>query len=361
MIVYRREELIKPILADVDETAIVMQDWFHQDITEINNAVILGGITGVFWPENQAFPNGTKDFNPFIDVKDSADQILGVSIFTSFLFDGRGRFAEASDNVPLKTYVVKRAYPALKYKFRLIGAQAEYSFRFSIDGHWLTVVSTDSSCQLKPTRVQSIIIHAGERYDVVIEATGHLDAYWMRADLLLWDAKTGKSAGKGGRAILIYQNEYSKEVPEVDERSIMSHPIPCMPYAPCPVLNCPFENFPPSENTKCMKVSELKRSATLKPYLSNLEWVKSDRQLFFNFGFGTFGPGINGRALARPTSPPLTQPNLKSSSIVDCPDDCSSPKNPGGCKCTNMVDLTYGEPYQFVFTNHGFRAEKSKY
>ena len=51
------------------------------------------------------------------------------------------------------------------YRFRLIGAQGTYAYRFSIDKHKLLLVAADGYF-IQPQEVDYIIIHTGERYDL---------------------------------------------------------------------------------------------------------------------------------------------------------------------------------------------------
>ena len=79
------------------------------------------------------------------------------------------------------------------YRFRLIGAQNAYAFRFSIQGHKMTLPSSDGVPVQETVSQQMgldyITINSGERYDVLVQtdlpspsiATGN---YWMIAETL---------------------------------------------------------------------------------------------------------------------------------------------------------------------------------
>ena len=54
--------------------------------------------------------------------------------------------------------------------FRLIGAQSHYAYRVEIIGHKMTVIATDGHL-VRPSEVDYIIIHTGERYDVFLNIT----------------------------------------------------------------------------------------------------------------------------------------------------------------------------------------------
>ena len=84
------------------------------------------------------------------------------------------------ENSILSVFPVKRGKT---YRFRLIGVQSVYAYRFSIDSHKLTVIATDSFL-IKPVETDYIIIHSGERYDFVVAANETVENFWMRAETL---------------------------------------------------------------------------------------------------------------------------------------------------------------------------------
>ena len=72
------------------------------------------------------------------------------------------------------------------YRFRLVGSQSLYAYKFSIDKHVLTVVAADGIL-IEPVKTHFIIIHTGERYDFVIRGEkprANVSNYWIRAETL---------------------------------------------------------------------------------------------------------------------------------------------------------------------------------
>ena len=72
------------------------------------------------------------------------------------------------------------------YRFRIIGAQSLYAYKFSIDSHKLRVIATDGHF-IEPVEVDYIIVHSGERYDFILETyddDSNGDAFWIRATTL---------------------------------------------------------------------------------------------------------------------------------------------------------------------------------
>ena len=107
---------------------------------------------------------------------------IGVIKYWSGLINGRGRHPSVPFNQSLLT--IFEVDKGKKYCFRLIGAQSVYAYNFSIDAHQLTVIATDGYL-VQPTEADFLIVHSGERYDVIVTAnqTSQSD-YWIRAHTL---------------------------------------------------------------------------------------------------------------------------------------------------------------------------------
>ncbi|HTU23843.1 MAG TPA: multicopper oxidase domain-containing protein, partial [Pirellulales bacterium] len=123
---------------------------------------------------------------------------VGDVPFESILFNGRGRFT-GDDDAPLAKVSVKRGEVV---RLRLINGSTTYALRFQIDGHRLTVVMADGA-PIKPIEVDNLLIHVGERYDVLLTAD-QSGAAWIRAATL---------AGGEGRAVLHYDDTPGAQPP----------------------------------------------------------------------------------------------------------------------------------------------------
>lgn len=67
-----------------------------------------------------------------------------------------------------------------RYRFRVINSgNLDCPILVSIDGHNLTVISSDGS-DFEPTVVEAIMTLAGERYDFVLNATQEVGTYWIK-------------------------------------------------------------------------------------------------------------------------------------------------------------------------------------
>lgn len=93
------------------------------------------------------------------------------------LINGKGRYHDGPA-VPLAVINVKQFK---RYRFRIIAMSCDPNFTFSIDGHNLTVIEADGESTL-PLVVDSIQIHAGQRYSAVLMALQPIGNYWIRAD-----------------------------------------------------------------------------------------------------------------------------------------------------------------------------------
>jgi FtsP/CotA-like multicopper oxidase with cupredoxin domain len=69
-----------------------------------------------------------------------------------------------------------------KHRFRLINTGIDNNFAVSIDGHQITVITSDF-VPIKPFTTSAITINIGQRYDVIINANQDVGNYWLRADV----------------------------------------------------------------------------------------------------------------------------------------------------------------------------------
>ncbi|KAF2675309.1 laccase 2 [Microthyrium microscopicum] len=72
-----------------------------------------------------------------------------------------------------------------KYRMRLINTGVYSNMRFSIDNHTLTVIAMDF-VPIVPYQTDNVAISMGQRYDIIVEANGDLDQYWLRGN---WQSK----------------------------------------------------------------------------------------------------------------------------------------------------------------------------
>ena len=125
-----------------------------------------------------------------------------------------------------------------EHKFRIINGGDKFAFFFSIDGYKLTVAATDGH-NVEPYETDLILIHSGERYDVLVNfnITLPTENVWIRA----MERDNENDGTLGVLRIRIDDSiPYNKEIPpnkhqvvEMDAANILN----CM-YPERPELNC---------------------------------------------------------------------------------------------------------------------------
>lgn len=66
------------------------------------------------------------------------------------------------------------------YRLRLVNGAMDTMFRFSIDNHTLTVISSDL-VPIEPYETDSVNVGIGQRYDVIVTANQEPGNYWLRS------------------------------------------------------------------------------------------------------------------------------------------------------------------------------------
>uniref|UniRef100_A0A1X7T9R0 Plastocyanin-like domain-containing protein n=2 Tax=Amphimedon queenslandica TaxID=400682 RepID=A0A1X7T9R0_AMPQE len=193
---------------------------------------------------------------------------VGPVPYWSGIINGKGRHGSVPYvNSELSVFEVS---PGSVYRFRLIGAQSLYAYRFSIDRHTLTVIATDGQFVV-PIEVDFIIIHSGERYDFLLQTKNNTS----QNDYLI--------------------RPYPKAIDyERIAKSSESDAVRCTESSNCTALNCPFLVYPQSYYISCEHIHNLR-----------LLFPVSDTDLPTNNAKGiSQTSAINGRNLRLPSSPP---------------------------------------------------------
>ncbi|KAK7500484.1 hypothetical protein BaRGS_00008391, partial [Batillaria attramentaria] len=124
---------------------------------------------------------------------------------------GRGRNynVTGSDGAHAQTPLdVLHVQKGKKYRMRLISTAPACPMQVSVDDHQLMVISVDGM-PLQPRLVDTVIVHPGERYDFVLDASEDAGNYWLRVlGLYYCDFQPVR---RTGAAILRYEG-----APEVD-------------------------------------------------------------------------------------------------------------------------------------------------
>ena len=290
----------------------------------------------------------------------------GVSVIPYFsgIINGLGRHIDVPYvQTRLTTFTVEEG---MIYRFRLIGVQFDHAYKFSIDGHKLTVIATDGFLVEPVREVDFIIIHTGERYDFLLNATqpGGLENYWIRAETLdIIPPSPGspppyQSLGNVAEAILHYGQPDDAAIPSSQYQQIEANSPTrqCQETDTCKAVNCPFEKFHPSYNIECVNVHQLRLlEETQSGIPSNEVRLPAEHRIFFNFNFEgrSFLSSVNGRNFVLPPAPPLTQPEdfIEQANICDIDKACNPATS--DCTCVHMRSIPYNETIQFVISAVG--------
>ena len=292
--------------------------------------------------------------------------------YWSGLINGLGRHRNVSySKTLLSTFVVQSNS---SYRFRLIGAQSLFAYRFSIDEHQLKLIATDGHF-VDETPLDFIIIHSGERYDFVletIEETASKTDFIIRAETLEAEGSDPDVCRNGqdqlyplfsdhsAEAILHYGNISdipSNQMYEQIANSAIPKSTQCAMSGNCKAVNCPFESFPTSYGIECIHIHQLNLLDNIPDDDPKLPDFNDFETKFFNFGFEGDGStsAINGRNFLFPPAPLQLSQNKKPKK---CSLDVESCENAGrvitpDCLCTHVRDIEYGKTYRFVFTAVG--------
>lgn len=129
---------------------MLLTDWSH---TSAFDAWKSSGIYGLEIPTQNGLINGTNTF----DCSSTDAACIG----------GGKRY---------ETRFVK----GKKYRFRLVGSQADGYIKFTIDNHVLTVIANDL-VPIVPYNTTNVILASGQRYDIIVTANREAGNFWLRS------------------------------------------------------------------------------------------------------------------------------------------------------------------------------------
>lgn len=299
---------------------------------------------------------------PYDETKSYDGSGVGSVPYFSGIINGLGRHIDVSYiQTRLSTFTVENG---MMYRFRLIGAQGVYAYRFSIDGHKLIVLATDGFLVEPICEVDYIIIHTGERYDFLLNATqpGDLENYWITAETLeIKHSQNCTSMGHVAEAILHYGQPDDPPISSLEYEAIKpDSPTYQCKNDGCKAVNCPFENFPRFCNISCTNIDQLRllEATPSDSVPSNEVSWPAEHRIFFNFNFEGLGEGssINGRKFILPPAPPQTQPTDFMEQAEQCDIEKSCNPHTSDCTCVHVRSIPYKETIQFIFSSIGKSA-----
>jgi FtsP/CotA-like multicopper oxidase with cupredoxin domain len=287
---------------------------------------------------------------------------IGDTPFFSGLINGKGR----NDEVPfertrLEVFTVEEGGV---YRFRLIGAQNQYAYKFSIDEHNLTVIATDGYL-IEPVEAQFVILHTGERYDFLLTAnkpSPPRDDYWIRVETLEVDLSGGlpyPSSGHYAEGILHYGPSPAPRSTSYEAIRNVSNPFNSTTCGNisggCVAVNCPFRAFHSLSNIRrCVNAHELRGLwPTPSNELPSANPNCEDCELFFNVGSDT--DSINGRNMQLPPVPFQTQSDsIPREDLCDVTTPCDNDEGGEACSCIHVRRInSFNKTIRFVMSSVG--------
>ena len=268
---------------------------------------------------------------------------VGPIPYWSGIINGLGKH----DDVPFRNSRLSEFYVqrGKTYRFRLIGAQANYAYKFYIQDHKLRVIATDGFF-IEAIEADYLIVNTGERYDFLLEAnqaTG--STFLIRAETLEVDCNSFRKDGKLNKNDAIAALSYGKSanMSEIEAAYMSNFSKPnCIRRKPCTVVNCPFKDWPEQGYT-CVNVDEFELLVPTPeselPVFST-ENPANKSTFFFNFGFDSteFTSTVNGRNFLVPPISLQTEPDEKDK-LKLCKNVSSTSCSERECLCTQILDL----------------------
>ena len=335
--------------------SMTLTDWYREegDVVYHNDNSEIG-----FFP---AIPLGQVPIlldAAFEDTRTFDNSDISPVPFYSGLINGNGRHESvAYIQTRLSIFTVELGN---LYRFRLIGSMGILPYRLSISGHKLIVVATDGRW-VEPVRdVDYIMIHSGERYDFILNATGPVRDYWIEANTMEINI-TGnapyQTLGHVAEGILHYStgpNDQGVKSTQYDNIKQTSPVIQCLSETPCVAVNCPFQYFVPVYNITCVNADALSLlEETPAAEVPNTEVTESNT-FFLNFNFAgeSDSSTINGRNFIFPPVAPVVQRELFNEQAKICNSSMSCvPFDPEECLCTHVLTLEYDQTIQLVVSS----------
>ena len=269
---------------------------------------------------------------------------IGPIPYWSGIINGKGKYKKISfSNIDLSTFNVESGKT---YRFRLIGAQGNYAYKFSVDNHNLTLIATDGYF-IVPVVVDYIIVHTGERYDFLLSASHATKTnFLMRAETLEVNCATlvRGSNLQYNDAIAVLTYDKSRVDYAAISNEYTSGKKTCNTQHVCKVANCPFKNYIPSSGFDCSNLHVQELTLLVPPPENQLpkpSEVTMGSTWFFNFGFDStaFTSTVNGRNFILPTMSLQTQGDggIKSELCKDLSDRCQPDED--DCECVHMISI----------------------
>ena len=166
-----------------DQHTLLLMDWQRESSVDLFYSIdsSLG-----YWKESLS-----GDYVQYDATRSSDKTEVGPVPFWSGIINDKGRHYNETGQTNIKHKYLNYFNvsngtngTSQRYRFRLIGAQALYAFKFSIQDHKMAVAATDGIPICPITDVDYVIIYPGERYDVIVHTKNHTQR--NRTNIWIW-------------------------------------------------------------------------------------------------------------------------------------------------------------------------------
>ena len=321
-----------------DQHTLILTDWFLEASIDVYQQI---HSRARFWKEVKT--DFITEYTVFASTLAADGTLIGYAPFWSATINGKGRHYNENGEANFAEVSYFNVVPNQRYRFRLIGTQSIYALRFSIEGHKLTVISTDGFKINSITDVDYVIIHSAERYDVVVDTSGKdIRDYWILAETLEVD-----NGDRFHNPVAVHRAEAVLHYEGADKSSIQHPPKTwtCTKRSKCLAVNCPFKQY--GDIMNCVNVDEFRSSFyPVDPRIYDYAETK-----FYGFGFdgdaSITSSSVDGVNFRFPPRPPLVEPGTEYS----CPGVGCDHKKLERCSCTSVTHIEYERVVEFVFVN----------
>jgi iron transport multicopper oxidase len=251
----------------------------------------------------------------------------------SVLINGVGRY-EGGPDMPQAVIDVQ---PRKRYRFRLLNMACKNNFIFSIDNHKLTIIEVDGQ-YVEPLMVDSIQIHAAQRYSFILETNQPVDSYWLHAD---------PDSGTNSTAVLRYAGS-----PQVGPKNNTAPSLVALNETNLHPLNPPPLRLLREDGANVKLNMVLAKNGTSSNFLVNgVQYTSPSVPVLLQL--------LSGAITASDLAPSGSVYTLPRNSVIEIsfnPDD--APGGPVSSSYVSSIDFTLKLP-QHPFHLHGVRLDMS--
>uniref|UniRef100_A0A914EMB4 L-ascorbate oxidase n=1 Tax=Acrobeloides nanus TaxID=290746 RepID=A0A914EMB4_9BILA len=289
--------------------------------------------------------------------------IAFLSPLSAFLINNKGWHSEKDlrnmpSNLPLTTFLIKKGE---NIKFRLVNGGIGHPIMIWLEYHKLIVVAADG-LEIKPAKVDAIVIFPGERYDILIQGLSNPRQKNYRfifetMEQFNWELRPNEKSI--GLANLQYEDSTLLDTNIVD-----FYHTSCMEQNKCVVLNCPFRNFAMSFNYICFNAVDLENGVEIedKEVIEQKVFTEGYEEYFINIDHDNM---MNGVSFKFPKGMPYYSNENENQIFTPCESSiCNSQtmsvsenmpmmSSTGNCNCFNVYNFALNNIVQLTLYNMG--------